>query len=323
MHRPSLYLTLSLLAATGTLAECNKPTVRRDWRSLTDAERTHFIDVQQQLWRQEPDPDTGLSVYDVNFTTVHRDNTPFAHQVAAFLPWHRRFLRDYETALRTIDPEISLPYWNWAADNTRLNESAIWGDKYFGADGADDDNHFVQIGRYANWTLKLGGDLSDPNVNKEHFLRRIWTRGISAPRQPGQAPAVPNEDEIAGNITEVGTDFDAFRRWFEPHHGTIHQGVGGFSMEINGDMTAVENSPNEPVFWLHHAFVDRTWWQFQQQGAEARSAYGGKPNENAALPKDDPVWTDGAKVSDLLSPWKVTAESAMYTDADDYCYTYE
>jgi hypothetical protein len=35
-------------------------------------------------------------------------------------------------------------------------------------------------------------------------------------------------------------------------------------------------------------------------------------------------YADGeGEVSDLLSPWKVTAESAMYTDADDYCYTYE
>ncbi|KAH8745126.1 hypothetical protein F5883DRAFT_439238, partial [Diaporthe sp. PMI_573] len=57
-------------------------------------------------------PKTGLSVYNINFTTVYYNNTPFAHQVTAFLPWHRWFLRDYEKALQTIDPEILLPYWN-------------------------------------------------------------------------------------------------------------------------------------------------------------------------------------------------------------------
>ncbi|RYP44440.1 hypothetical protein DL768_009087 [Monosporascus sp. mg162] len=322
MCGPSLFLALSLVA-TGALATCTSPTVRRDWRSLTDAERDHFIDVQQQYWRQSPDPVTGLSAYDTSFTVVHRDNTPFAHQVPAFLPWHRRFLRDYEAALRTIDPEISLPYWNWAVDNTRLNQSAVWDDRTFGKDGADDEQHCVQSGRYANWTLLLGGDLADPSVNVKHCLRRIWSRGISVPPYPGSPAPVPNEEEIAGNITEFGTDFDSFRKWFEPHHGTIHQGVGGFSMELNGDMTAVENSPNEPIFWLHHAFVDRTWWQFQQQSAEAKMAYGGFPNPQASLPKNDSVWANGGQVTDLLPPWQVTVESSMFTDSDDYCYTYE
>lgn len=323
MFSLSLLLTLSL-SVTHALAVCTSPTVRRDWRSLTRAERCHFIDVQQEYWRRHPNPVTGLTAYDTQFTHVHRNNTPFAHQVPAFLPWHRRFLRDYEAALRTIDPKISLPYWNWAADNTRLNESAIWAHDAFGGDGAEDnDAHCVQTGRYANWTLLLGGNMTDPSVNVKHCLRRIWSRGISVPVRPGFPAYVPNEAEIAGNITEFGPDFDAFHKWLEPHHGTIHQGVGGFSMDLNGDMTAVENSPNEPVFWLHHVFVDRLWWLFQQQGEAAKEAYGGYPSNFASLPSSDPIWTNGGRVSDVMPPWQVTVKSAMFADADDYCYTYE
>jgi tyrosinase len=296
----ALFLTLSL-SASQALAACTSPTVRRDWRSLSHAERCRFIDVQQEFWRRNPDPATGLTAYDTNFTLVHRDNTPVAHQVPAFLPWHRRFLRDYEAALRAIDPAISLPYWNWAADNTRLNASAIWAADAFGGDGVED------------------GDAG------MHCLRRIWSRGISVPLRAGQPAYVPDEAEVAGNITEFasGAAFDAFHKWLEPHHGTIHQGVGGFSPDLNGDMTAVENSPNEPVFWLHHAFVDRLWWLFQQQGEAAKVAYGGFPSYWASLPKNDSIWTNGGQVTDVMAPWGVTVQSAMFADADDYCYTYE
>jgi hypothetical protein len=260
MVRFSLIIALPALATVGFSA-CTSPIVRRDWRSLSDDERSRFIDAQQQLWRSSIDISTGLSVYDTNFTKMHRDNTPFAHQVPAFLPWHRRFLRDDESALRTIDPSIALPYWNWAADNTRLNQSLVFDSKYFGGDGTGDD-HCVQNGRYANWTLQLGGNVTDVNSNIQHCLRRVWSRGIST--SVSAPPPVPNPDDIAGNITSFGESFDQFRRWWEGPHGTIHQGVGGFSIALNGDLTAVENSPNDPIFWLHHAFVDRTGGNFNR-----------------------------------------------------------
>lgn len=315
------FLASSLVASA--YAGCSKTTVRRDWRSLTEAEQSHFIDVQQELWRKSVDPATGLSVYDTNFTLLHRNNTPTSHQVPAFLPWRRLFLRNYEAALRTIDPEISIPYWNWADDNTALSKAAIFSDKAFGGDGQGDD-YCVQNGRYANWTLNLGGQFNDTSVNVRHCLRRLWKYGLTAPRtrDPGFAP-VPNMEQMNGNASTLAPNYDAFRRWLEPHHGTIHQGVGGFRMDFQGDMTAVENSPNEPVFWLHHAFIDKMWYTFQQESEEAKKAYGGKPNELATLPKSNPLWENGAHLADLMPPWNVTVESAMFADADDFCYMYE
>jgi tyrosinase len=319
--RFDIAILASSLAASA-YATCSKITVRRDWRSLTEAEQSHFIDVQQELWRKSIDPDTGRSIYDTNFTLLHRDNTKTSHLVPAFLPWHRRLLRDYEAALRTISPDISIPYWNWAAENTALNESVIWSDKAFGGDGQGDD-YCVQNGRYANWTLNLGGQFEDVNVNVKHCLRRLWKYGFSSPLIAADEAVVPNVDEMMGNATTLAPDYDAFRHWLEPHHGTIHQGVGGFKGDFQGDMTAVENSPNEPVFWLHHAMVDRMWYIFQQQSEEAKKAYGGMPNELATLPKDNFLWTEGAHLTDLMPPYNDPVESAMYADADGYCYTYE
>jgi tyrosinase len=37
-----------------------------------------------------------------------------------FLPWHRAYLIMFERALRQIDPELSVPYWDWSADRGRM-----------------------------------------------------------------------------------------------------------------------------------------------------------------------------------------------------------
>lgn len=30
------------------------------------------------------------------------------------------------------------------------------------------------------------------------------------------------------------------------------------------------SSPGDPLFWLHHAFVDRLWWQWQKKDLKKR-----------------------------------------------------
>ena len=308
-----------LLAGQAWAQSCTEPTVRRDWRTLSAEERSHFIDVQQALWRRDPDDVTGIADYDRQFTMMHRNNTQYAHQVPAFLPWHRRLLRDYEAALRTIDPAISLPYWNWAADAAALTKSAVFADDAFGGDGDAAADDCVMTGRFANWTLLLGSDTNDV-----HCLRRIWSGGFNKARRPGWPPLVPTEAEIAGNITDFGADFDGLRRWLEPYHNYIHLGLGGSGgAGRRGDMTLLGTSPNEPLFWLHHAFVDRIWWQFQQQGQEAEDAYGGRPSPGSTLDPTDPVWHQDARRTDLMPPWNEPVEWAFYPDASDYCYVYD
>lgn len=314
-----IVLILCALAA-GAASTCTSLTQRKDWRALTDAERDNFITAQQTLWKQSIDPVTNFSVYDRNFTLLHRTSAPYAHQTPQFLPWHRRFLRDYEVALRTIDPSVSLPYWNWAEENyPHFNQSLLWDDRYFGGDGDESDpKRCVKTGRYANWILNIGGDVKDFNVNVAHCLRRVWNRGINVYFPPGKTLPLPSFAEIASNITSFNGNFTLFRMYIEGPHGTVHFGVGGGPGGV-GDMSAVENSPNEPIFWLHHTFVDYIWWKFQQSTPAARSAYGGLPfkNANPLAATDVP-----ATLNDTMLAWDVSVESAFYTDSDDYCYTY-
>ena len=68
-------------------------------------------------------------------------------------------------------------------------------------------------------------------------------------------------------------------------HGSVHNAIGG-------DM-AGPGSPADPIFWLHHANIDRLWakWQAAHPGQNP-------PNMNETL-KPTPLF--GVKVSSLVS----------------------
>ena len=57
------------------------------------------------------------------------------------------------------------------------------------------------------------------------------------------------------------TDFAGFQFELERVHGGVHNAVGG--------QMAQTNSPADPLFWLHHANIDRIWsaWQATPNGA--------------------------------------------------------
>ncbi|KAE9372718.1 Di-copper centre-containing protein [Stipitochalara longipes BDJ] len=61
-----------------------------------------------------------------------------------------------------------------------------------------------------------------------------------------------------------GSKFEAFYESMALYpHMTGHQAVGGV-------MTDVDSSPRDPTFYLHHNYLDRLYWQWQQINAMER-----------------------------------------------------
>lgn len=80
------------------------------------------------------------------------------------------------------------------------------------------------------------------------------TRTISVVRSPGTSAQLAS---IASNIpSALGmTTYDTFAAPVNGVHGAVHLWVGG-------TMSDASVSPADPVFWLHHANLDRLWWQW-------------------------------------------------------------
>lgn len=97
-------------------------TIRKNQASLTPEEKRAFVAALLELKR------TGR--YD-RFVTTHNgfimgdtdSGDRVGHRSPSFLPWHRRFLLEFEAALQAVDPAVALPYWDWTADRTARSSS--------------------------------------------------------------------------------------------------------------------------------------------------------------------------------------------------------
>jgi tyrosinase len=97
-------------------------------------------------------------------------------------------------------------------------------------------------------------------------------------------------------------------------------GAGHFS--IGGDGGDVFSSPNDPIFFLHHAMVDRVWWLWQALHLNQAKSIAGTitifnqpPSRDARL--DDPIQMN------YLNLETITNGDMMSTlDGEPLCYIY-
>jgi hypothetical protein len=146
-----------------------------------------------------------------------------------FLLWHRAYLYYFELhARKTLgDPTFAVPYWDYKASLASRKLPAIFAE--LKADGVD--NPLLPL---RGLDRDLGGfsdslDLDDVDTSavmgNDYFFS-----------EPG----------IEGMGNEIGfrTSMDA-----KPH-GSVHGGIGGW-------MGSVTTAAFDPVFWVHHANIDR------------------------------------------------------------------
>jgi tyrosinase len=202
-----------------------------------------------------------------------------AHRGPAFLPWHREFLMQLEQELRTIDKTIAIPYWDWTADAANTDPTkvpAIWGDDFMGGNGLASDEWRVQTGPFA---YKNGGwpvpsypddDLPGPGLKRQFgnipTIRNLPTQAdltlalaeifYDTPPYDRSPFTVGFRNRLEGWVTQRGDS--RVSTGGSQLHNRVHLWVGGNMMPMT--------SPDDPVFFLHHCFVDKVWadWQAQQ-----------------------------------------------------------
>jgi hypothetical protein len=293
---------------------------RKKLAGPSDPDKQKFVDAVLDLKAEK----TGnTNTYD-KYVQWHKDTVDEAtgredaHMGPALFAWHRVFVLEFEKDLQRIsgDPNFGLPYWDWTVDNSPT--SSIWADTFMGGNGNGAPDWAVTTGQFrrGNWELRVRG--TDPDTGKEEpaYLRRQF--GANNLKLPTQADVqatlnatpfdvAPWNDKSAsgfrnraeGYIPEAG----------RPHmHNAVHNWVGGSMIPIT--------SPNDPVFFLHHCFMDKLWADWQTSHPN-ESPYG--PNSGAA---------PGHNLNDRLSPWTVTPAKVrthhrLPDGYESYRYDYE
>ena len=204
------------------------------------------------------------------------------HGTAAKAPAYRRFVSLHVDAM-------SMAHMDWSVHSMRMGSTMTRGE------------NFLTWHRRLLKLFELRLQAVDPAVTIPYW-NSVADRGIPAAlddpallakwsvTRQWKASALAASSDLAAVQTYGGT-FTGFQALIE---GVVHSGTHN---AVGGDMAGAA-SPTDPLFWLHHAFIDKTWADWQA------SANGKNPPKPALMLK--PATMDagvpfGVQVSSLLS----------------------
>ncbi|HTK42018.1 MAG TPA: tyrosinase family protein [Gemmatimonadales bacterium] len=286
--------------------------MRRNVKNLSTGDKVKFVSAVLAL-KSKPSVlhpgDPMRSRYD-DYPEVHMNammaDAGWAHRRPAFFPWHRVMLLAFEDDLVSIDPSVTIPYWDWAdAASNPLKPGFLGGD----GDPADSDK--VKNGPFAHdgpnaWTLVVKDNPADPD-----FLQRSF----------GTDPTAMSLPTWSDVFTALNIDHYDSYPWVNWSSGVrtnvesnLHNLVHRYIAGTMGGMT----SPNDPVFWLHHCNIDRLWavWQRIHPGASPyQPATGAAQGHNLM---DAMIFSDGT-----TAPWGGTFTPSSVIDHHALGYQYD
>ncbi|KAF2761830.1 Di-copper centre-containing protein [Pseudovirgaria hyperparasitica] len=265
-------------------ASCSKPLVRREWRQLSDDQKDNYINAVQCLREKPPQSASyfkGVKNRYDDFVAGHINETDFIHFVGFFQVWHRVFVHEYETALGECGYKGGQPYWDWTLDATieGFPKSPIFDAEHgFGGNGPFVDTirdpsvrlHIpgktgggcVTTGPFANISDFVHMGPLNSTAYNPRCLRRDFSPWLASKKLRksvvdltlSKSHFATFDIAVQGMIDVPGLTY----------HGGGHLSVGG-DIGMMGD---VYNSPSDPIFFLHHANLDRLWalWQAKDAG---------------------------------------------------------
>ncbi|KAJ8113017.1 hypothetical protein ONZ43_g5256 [Nemania bipapillata] len=281
---------------------------RREWRLLSSPERLEYLRAVKCL-SSIPSTICNGTLHD-EFAYIHRQIGDYSHEAAPFLPWHRYFIHIYEQTLKQrCQYQGTLPYWDWTRDWANLTQAPVWSaTEGFGGNGDTNlpapvgDGYCVQDGPFAGLQVQYYDGDWNPHCLSRGFLAGEYLDHFGAQRL--------NSSAMAAVLDEP--DYYRFLLMLED---SSHSAI---PILVRGDFSRF-TAPNDPIFFLHHAQVDRLWWKWQSEDLEVRAlAYNGPSRQNSSI---------AAQLSDQvemagLAP-DIPVSSVITINHGLLCYKYE
>jgi tyrosinase len=255
--------------------------IRKRAGSLSASEKQDFVNAVLGL-KDKPSVlhpgDTMRSRYD-DYAEVHlnamnaaqSEGASWGHMCSAFGPWHRKLLRQFELDLQTIKPGVTIPYWDWTV---ATEKKKIFAPDFLGGNGNTTGR--VTTGPFigSRWVIRVKDSPGDPDYLRRRFGKDPTAKSLPTKKLVTSAQAITVYDTAPWNDLARGNsaaDWGGFRVQLEVSmHNLVHRYVGGTMV--------LAASPNDPVFWLHHANIDRLWGKWQDRYGNSTYPTNGAPN---------------------------------------------
>ncbi|KAJ4337656.1 hypothetical protein N0V95_008285 [Ascochyta clinopodiicola] len=228
---------------------CSNPRIRREWDSYSNSDRQAYIDAIKCLQAR---PASGQfrqsqSRYE-DLVALHQTLTPNVHGNAKFLLWHRYYLWTFEQMLRSdCGFNRELPWFDETRYAGRYTQSSVFSSQWFGS--VNVGGQCVTNGQFAGLAINVGPG----SGNTRHCLARDNDDSETANTNSAIVDACNSRSTYAdmASCAEGGA------------HAWGHNGIGAVMQDTFA-------SPADPVFFLHHAFIDRNFRIWQNNGGNAR-----------------------------------------------------
>ncbi|KAI9320280.1 hypothetical protein DFJ73DRAFT_803378 [Zopfochytrium polystomum] len=301
-------LAALLLSASAVAAKCKKPF------DPYGMEPAFHIDVVKQLaargLRYNPtnppasyDPSV-MGVYDL--VAIHTNAAPYVHGVAEFYPFHRGMVFIWEKMLQSAGWSWGAVYFDWSAVSQNWPTSNVF--NYFGHQSTGSNpclrDGLFQWGKYKVSPVPAwGSGAREYDNGGDHWCLRRCGYTDSALDDPlSIAAATLRAKTYSGFRSDDSVGY----------HANGHIIIGG-----GCDLGNFYSSPNDPLFYLHHTFIDKNWWKWQNLCPEYKNDY-----EGTYVVSDGNV--EAADPNQPLHSWgPYTVRQMLDTlGGDPLCYTY-
>lgn len=197
---------------------------------------------------------------------IHEESCP--HGNWFFLPWHRAYLIYFESIIQfwakragdagnaevkaILDQghQFALPYWEWS--RMKMPDFMLKDDVF----------------NISNWKKPDGSILYSARSENPQF-----EESFMGANRLSELMKVTDFEIFGSGYSPKQRRFGSFGMLEGVFHNNIHGAVGGEMIDLN--------SPRDPIFWMHHANVDRLWAEWQ--GIMGANAY-------PSIPDDFKMW---------------------------------
>ena len=254
------------------------------------------------------------------------------------------FIHLYEQDLQDLCGYDGMqPYWNWAATADNLQESSVFdgSDYSMSGDGLYNDTGPVVLS--PNFTLPHGsgggcvnsGPFGGMKVTMDSIPVSVIAEGTGLPHtafdynptclrrdlNPQVAKTYANSDQYTQAL--AAPDAYSFDRLLNGEIGSQTLGLhSGAHFTMGGQASQIFASPQDPIWFLLHAELDRLYTRWQDRHPDvAHSTYGTEtalnlpPSQNVTLQSCEPDWAYLAESVQVMELMDVTS--------GPFCYTYE
>ncbi|ORY61288.1 amino acid transporter [Pseudomassariella vexata] len=238
---------------------CINKTARKPWQMLKPQEKSDYIKAELCLMSSPPKLNIpGAQNRWDELQWNHVIQTNFVHDVGAFLPWHRYYVTVHANLLRDeCGYHGPIPYWDETGDadafgdTDAFSNAAIFKPDAFGGNGVGNGTkNCIANGPFVDTTLHL------PKLHQEPVDYCIYRKFNSTSIQRAKQINIDKCFAIQDYTS-------AWECWHKDPHNGGHSAIGGLMMDV-------VLSPGDPLFFLHHCWVDAMWHKWQLMDLENR-----------------------------------------------------